>query len=760
MLQRGNLSLFVSVCKQCLSNALLIIFFFLSFSTTAQNTKSSNEEEEDTVVNNINIRVDDFVSDDEGNAERADSVLKAISEIDNLVDFDKPWKVKAGDDSTWASVNFDDSGWTEFIKDSANDEKYAFKVKWFRIHFQVDSALRGIPVALIIRQFGSACDIYLDGKFLKSFGVVGHDKESETAEFSISPKPYAFAFSDKKEHLLAVRFSDFNRSKMSEKGFNMGSSLNISVKNLNKEIEDAADSSEYVPFIFFASIFITLAFVHFIMFVFYRQKITNLYYSLYCLGIFLIVYYLYYVATSTDFASISALSRTARYIAPLLVIPLVAMLHNIFYEKLLKVFWFLILVYIISLVGVFFSYDELATICVAILFFVAVFEILRVIIKAMRKGKDGAWIFAMVIFLAPLIGILTSFLPEDIFISGIKIHINSGAIVMCSLVLGLPFSMTLYLARDFARMSNKLNLQLKEITVLSEKTIKQEQEKKQILENQKAELEEKVVQRTQEVWEQKEVIEVKNREITASLIYAKRIQSAILPDIKLIYKTLDKSFILYIPKDIVSGDFYGFAQKNDKVIITAADCTGHGVSGAFMSMIGTSLLNHVINEENITTPSLILDELNQEVITTLKQKESESNDGMDISICTFDLKNNTVEYAGANRPLWLVRNNELVQYRPDKYPIGGLQIERLDKFSNNVIQLQKNDTIYLFSDGYADQFGGERGKKMMVKRFKNTVLSIQNKSMREQEQYLKEFFEKWKGNSEQVDDVLVIGIRI
>ena len=271
---------------------------------------------------------------------------------------------------------------------------------------------------------------------------------------------------------------------------------------------------------------------------------------------------------------------------------------------------------------------------------------------------------------------------------------------MCSLVLGLPFSMTLYLARDFARMSNKLNLQLKEITVLSEKTIKQEQEKKQILENQKAELEEKVVQRTQEVWEQKEVIEVKNREITASLIYAKRIQSAILPDIKLIYKTLDKSFILYIPKDIVSGDFYGFAQKNDKVIITAADCTGHGVSGAFMSMIGTSLLNHVINEKNITTPSLILDELNQEVITTLKQKESESNDGMDISICTFDLKNNTVEYAGANRPLWLVRNNELVQYRPDKYPIGGLQIERLDKFSNNVIQLQKEENAHEKQEEY------------------------------------------------------------
>jgi len=177
-----------------------------------------------------------------------------------------------------------------------------------------------------------------------------------------------------------------------------------------------------------------------------------------------------------------------------------------------------------------------------------------------------------------------------------------------------------------------------------------EKEKKEILENQKSELELKVVERTQEVWEQKEVIEVKNREITESLVYAKRIQSAILPDIKLIYKTLEQSFILYMPKDIVSGDFYGFAQKSGRVIIAAADCTGHGVAGAFMSMIGTSLLNQIINEKNAVEPDLILEQLNEGIIHSLKQKESESNDGMDISLCSFDLKNNELVYAGANRP--------------------------------------------------------------------------------------------------------------
>jgi sigma-B regulation protein RsbU (phosphoserine phosphatase) len=309
-------------------------------------------------------------------------------------------------------------------------------------------------------------------------------------------------------------------------------------------------------------------------------------------------------------------------------------------------------------------------------------------------------------------------------------------------------------------MAKQLKKQLTEITDLSEKTIRQEKEKKQILENQNIELEKKVIERTSEVVQQKEVIEIKNKEITDNLTYAKRIQSAILPDIKLIYKALEQSFILYLPKDIVSGDFYGFAQKNNKVLIAAADCTGHGVAGAFMSMIGSALLNQIINEKNITTPSFILDELNDGIIHSLKQKESDSNDGMDISICSFDLEKKTMEFAGANRPLWLIRNNQLLVFKPNKFPIGGLQILHDEKFKQDEIKLQMNDSIYIFSDGYSDQFGGEKGKKLMSGKFKELLLSIQNLSMHDQEKYLYHHFQKWKMNNEQVDDVLVIGIRI
>lgn len=255
-------------------------------------------------------------------------------------------------------------------------------------------------------------------------------------------------------------------------------------------------------------------------------------------------------------------------------------------------------------------------------------------------------------------------------------------------------------------------------------------------------------------------IQIKNKEITDNINYAQRIQSALLPDTKLINKALEKSFILYMPKDIVSGDFYAFAEKNGKVIIIAADCTGHGVSGAFMSMIGISLLNQIINERGVLEPAQILNLLNIAVIDALNQSENESNDGMDLSVCSIDLNSNQLFFAGANRPLWLIRNKELIPFLPNKFPIGGLQVEKERVFKESNIQLQTGDTFYIFTDGYSDQFGGEKGKKMMTAKFKEKLLSITDKSIPEQEEVLKNYFDEWKGDNEQVDDVLIIGVRV
>ena len=293
------------------------------------------------------------------------------------------------------------------------------------------------------------------------------------------------------------------------------------------------------------------------------------------------------------------------------------MLHYVFYNRVLRIFWLLIILFLASTITIALEITQVGTVIVLLLFVIAIVEILRALIRSLIKKRDGAWLFALVILLAPILGIISSLLPSVITVGVFSFSIESTQIVSYSLILGLPFSMTLYLARDFSSMNKVLKQQLVEITDLSEKSVKQEIEKQLILENQKSELEIKVKERTSEVLQQKEVIEIKNKEISESLIYAKRIQTAILPDLQLVQTAFKESFILYIPKDIVSGDFYGFTQKNNKTIIAAADCTGHGVSGAFMSMIGSSLFNQIINEKDITEPASILQLLNDGIIKSL-----------------------------------------------------------------------------------------------------------------------------------------------
>jgi serine phosphatase RsbU (regulator of sigma subunit) len=265
-----------------------------------------------------------------------------------------------------------------------------------------------------------------------------------------------------------------------------------------------------------------------------------------------------------------------------------------------------------------------------------------------------------------------------------------------------------------------------------------------------------------ELAEQKQLIETKNKEITDSINYARRIQSAILPPTELIYSTLKDSFILYKPKDVVSGDFYGFFQRENYALIAIADCTGHGVPGAFMSMIGNEQLTKIINEKGITKPSDILNELHSGVRRALKQDHAsgETRDGMDIALCKFYLNEHKLEYSGAMRPLWLIRNGQLNEIKADKQPIGGLEADYRKPFTNHMVDLQEKDCIYMFTDGYADQFGGEKGKKFMLKNFERLLTKINNFPMQNQQLMINEKLEAWKGTHEQVDDILVIGIRV
>ncbi|MBL4655600.1 MAG: SiaB family protein kinase, partial [Bacteroidia bacterium] len=278
-------------------------------------------------------------------------------------------------------------------------------------------------------------------------------------------------------------------------------------------------------------------------------------------------------------------------------------------------------------------------------------------------------------------------------------------------------------------------------------------------------LEAKVEERTVELKDKNAELAQKNKDIIDSIKYAKRIQEAILPRTDTIHEALPNSFILYKPKDIVSGDFYWFSKitvdNEDIVIIAAVDCTGHGVPGAFMSMIGNDLLNQIVIENRQTEPAKILEQLHVGVLTALKQTDEDSNtkDGMDIGLCAIKYAKREVQFAGAFRPLLILRDGELIEVKGDRYSIGGYQKEEVRTFTNHKLEIKENDIIYIFSDGCVDQFGGKYNKKFMSRRLKSTLIELQEKGMQVQEKIIGDILEKWRGDFEQTDDIIMIGIQ-
>lgn len=250
------------------------------------------------------------------------------------------------------------------------------------------------------------------------------------------------------------------------------------------------------------------------------------------------------------------------------------------------------------------------------------------------------------------------------------------------------------------------------------------------------------------------------RDITDSINYAKIIQDAMLPELAILQNSFPQSFILNKPKNTLSGDFYWFKKNKNLISIAAVDCTGHGVPGAFMSIIGSEKLKDAISLS--TDTSEILKQLNLKIKASLHQSKNtrSTRDGMDIALCSVNTKNNTLKYAGANRPLWIIRKDQttLEEIKATKKAIGGFTKDD-QHFVSHEIKLQRGDTFYIFSDGYADTFGGPKDKKMKTKKFREILLNIQNKTMQEQERHLNDFVESWKAGREQIDDILIIGVR-
>ncbi|MCB9365403.1 MAG: SpoIIE family protein phosphatase [Flavobacteriales bacterium] len=268
----------------------------------------------------------------------------------------------------------------------------------------------------------------------------------------------------------------------------------------------------------------------------------------------------------------------------------------------------------------------------------------------------------------------------------------------------------------------------------------------------------------------KHQIEEKNKEITDSINYAKRIQMALIPPESVVKELIPNSFLIYKPKDIVSGDFYWATEltttksntANEKLVVfCVADCTGHGVPGAFMSLIGVKILNQSIKQKDVNSPAEALDYLNSQVFQTVNKHSDKDNivrDGMDAVFCAINFNTLKLSYAGANNPIYIIRKGELIQIKADKQPIGSY--EKLTPFTNHEFQLEKDDMVYGFTDGFVDQFGGEDGKKMKSKRFKEQLILNAKENVDVQKEKLSSYFEEWKGTYEQLDDVCIIGVRI
>jgi len=258
---------------------------------------------------------------------------------------------------------------------------------------------------------------------------------------------------------------------------------------------------------------------------------------------------------------------------------------------------------------------------------------------------------------------------------------------------------------------------------------------------------------------QHDQIALHQKSIMDSIHYAQTIQNSLLPSAHILKSGLTDHFILFKPRDIVSGDYYWFSDQVDHYYIAAADCTGHGVPGAFMSMLGMALMNEIVSKDPSVDPDNLLNILRKQIIETLHQKgdPGAAKDGMDMVVCKVDQSKKQLKFAGANNPLYLVRNEELTEYRTDKMPVSIHLV--MEPFTGHTIDLESGDHVFIFSDGYADQFGGPKGKKFKYQPFKKLLISLAGKDMHDQGLILDREFEKWKGDIDQIDDVVVIGMK-
>ena len=703
--------------------------------------------------------------------------IKVLSQRDTVF-LPKVWKYHAGDDSLWARSNADDSHW-KMIRPELNldslPENFFKGICWFRANIYVDSAYSNRILGIDFTQNG-ASQIFWDGKLIEEYGVVSDSLQTEEP---YQPSfPMFFSTGAPGYHSMAIRYSNLHYLEYYHSVYDensAGISLDI-VTDPDVPIEsDIMFKRLNFALTLLFGFFLTLCIVHFLLFLFYRDQKQNLYYSLFTFC-FSICFLLPHIIVTTTDPWMRMFSNQGFMVAGVLfLLFLIMMLHSLFRPRASGVTFVIALsLAVLSILTHYFLINGIWDIVLSIYLTFACIEFIRAIIEGIRKKLPGsriigtgALIFAAFLSLLVIFAVITGNVSLSLQSEGLALLLLA-LVVFC--IISLPLSMSIYLAYDFSQTNRNLSKKLTEVEELSAKTIYQEKEKQEILSKQKENLELQVTERTKEVVQQKKVIEEKNKDITDSINYAKRIQDAILPSEDQIKKMLPECFVLFKPKDIVSGDFYFFSEVQENpplgdrgaVIAAALDCTGHGVPGAFMSMVGYNHLKRIVNEQGTTDTSKILDELHKQVLHSMNRDmtKRDSKDGMDVAIVSIDKQKREVQFSGAVRPLYYFVNGNFNEIKGERYSIAGVKEIGSAPYAATTIKVTEPTTFYLFSDGFADQFGGKEGKKLMSKNFRELLASVQDKTMEEQRKFLGNFIEEWKGNKEQMDDVMVIGIRL
>ena len=666
------------------------------------------------------------------------------------------WKYMNDDNHEYAKQYYDDSNWQQFNTKASFQHflNYDFNgFGWFRLKLIIPDSLKKQLFSINIIQLG-ALHLYANGKLIKTYGKPSKKKENEILVYTEN-NTFSVNFNSDTV-VLAVKYSKQDEYLVytSPKFIIIISKSHIGINNTYASIKE----SGYFWIVF--GFLLALSILHFLLFIYYPEQKENLYYSLFVLFLALVTINELIIHSTTNFFYINHTQAIIAFSGTFIFIFLQKLLYELFNLKkqFLKYFFILgIVMFTLSLL--IFNNSFLS-----LIFFIIIFiDVLRVIIIGIRKKRYG-YKYVGIGSLIFILGILYQVtISNNINISG-----NLQYLIISFYFLALPLSMSILLARKTSDTNKDLSKQLNKVEELSAITLAQEQEKKHILENKKTELEHQVKERTEEVVQQKEEIEEINRHLTDSITYASRIQKAILGNADEIVSKFKDAFIFLKPHSIVSGDFYWFTEiKNTKIgklqIIIAADCTGHGVPGAFMTVMGHDFLEEIVNKQDILMPNDILYELDKRVTSNLKKQTSidkQVNDGMDIAILVYANDNQKLYFAGAKNPLYYIRNNEAQIIKGSRNTIGGeLYGKQTEKnFELHTIEVLKNDKFYIFSDGFQDQFGGNKNRKYMTKNFKELILKNSQYPMQKQKQNIEEEFYRWKSEKSQTDDILIIGV--